>query len=96
MAYSIFYTSFTTNNQILLDNGNEVNFDFIVLKAKGYKCTLTQKESIAVLAVSMASITDTALITTSDTRNIKVPYYTHCHKSYYTKEKCWTLYPHLK
>ena len=40
--------------------------------------------------------TNTALAATGDTRNIKVPYYTHCHKSYYTREKCWTLYPHLK
>ena len=36
------------------------------------------------------------LAATGDTRNIKVPYYTHCYKSYYTKEKCWILYPHLK
>ena len=27
------------------------------------------------------------LIATSNTRNIKVPYYTHYYKSYYTKEK---------
>jgi hypothetical protein len=34
-AYSIFYTSFTTNNQILLgDDGGEVDFDFVALKAK--------------------------------------------------------------
>ena len=35
-------------------------------------------------------------IATGDIRNIKVPYYIYCHKSYYTKEKCWILYPHLK
>ena len=40
--------------------------------------------------------TDTALAATGDTRNIKVPYYTYYYKSYYTKEKCWTLYLHLK
>ena len=33
---------------------------------------------------------------TSNTRNIKVPYCTHCYKSYYTKKKCYILYPHLK
>ena len=44
----------------------------------------------------MALTTNTALTATGNTRNIKVPYYTYCHKSYYTKEKCQTLYPHLK
>ena len=86
--YSIFYTSFTTNNQILPDNGNEVDFDFVALKAKGYKHTLAQKESITILIVSIVLITDTVLIATGNIKNIKVPYYTHCHKSYYTKEKC--------
>jgi len=96
-AYSIFYTSFTTNNQILPDDdGGEVDFDFVALKAKGYERTLAQEESVATLAVSMASTTGTALAATGDTRNVEFPYCTHCHKSYYTKEKCWMLYPHLK
>jgi len=96
-AYSIFYTSFTTNNQILPDDdGGEVNFDFVALKAKGYERTLAQEESVATLAVSMASTTGTALAATGDTRNVEFPYCTHCHKSYHTKEKCWMLYPHLK
>ena len=99
--YSIFYTLFTTNNQILLDdNKGEVNFNFIALKAKGYKRTLIQKESVTILTASMAIITilitSIALIVISDTKNIKVPYYIYCHKSYYTKEKCWILYLHLK
>lgn len=100
-AYSIFYTSFTTNNQILPgDDGGEVDFDFVALKAKGYERTLAQEESVAALAASTASTTiattGIALAATGDTRNIEVPYCTHCHKSYHTKEKCWTLYPHLK
>ena len=33
---------------------------------------------------------------TSNTKNIKVPYYTYYYKSYHTKKKCWTLCPHLK
>lgn len=48
------------------------------------------------LVVSMALTTSTTLTATGDTRNIKFPYYTHCHKSYYTKEKYQILYPHLK
>jgi len=44
----------------------------------------------------MALTTDTALAVTGNTRNIEVLYCTHCHKSYYIKEKCWMLYPHLK
>ena len=67
-----------------------------MLKAKGYECTLTQKENVAVLAVSMALTTGTALIVTDNTRNVEFSYCTHCHKSYYTKEKCWMLYLHLK
>ena len=101
MAYSIFYTLFTINNQILPDNNRgEVNFNFIILKAKGYKHILTQKESVTVLTVSTVittiTITSITLIATSNIKNIKVPYYIYCHKSYYTKEKCWMLYPHLK
>jgi hypothetical protein len=100
-AYSIFYTSFTTNNQILPgDDGGEVDFDFVALKAKGYERTLAQEESVTALTASTASKTVTttgiALAATGDTRNIEVPYCTQCHKSYHTKEKCWTLYPHLK
>ena len=81
------------------NNKGEVNFNFIVLKTKGYKHILIQKESITALTASIAItivMTGTVLITTSNTKNIKVPYYTHCHKSYHTKEKCWTLYLHLK
>ena len=36
------------------------------------------------------------LIAISNTKNIKIPYYIYCHKSYYTKEKCWILYLYLK
>ena len=95
MAYNIFYTLFTINNQILPDdNRGEVNFNFIILKAKGYKHILTQKESITALTAFIAItivITSTVLIATGNTRNIKVPYYMYYHKSYYTKKKCWML-----
>jgi hypothetical protein len=100
-VYSIFYTLFTTNNQILLDdNKGEVNFDFIALKAKGYEHILTQEESTTVLTAFIATttilITSIALTATGNTKNIKVPYYIYCYKSYHTKEKCWILYLHLK
>ena len=51
------------------------------------------------MTVSMALTTittDTALAVTGDTKNIKVPYYIYCHKSYHTKEKCWMLHLYLK
>ena len=101
MAYSIFYTLFTINNQILPDNNRgEVNFNFIVLKAKKYKHILVQEESTTILtafiAITTIPITGIMLAATSNIKNIKVPYYIHCHKSYYTKEKCWILYLHLK
>ena len=41
-------------------------------------------------------ITSIALAATSNIKNIKVPYYIYCYKSYYTKEKCWILYLYLK
>ena len=49
--------------------------------------------SIAIITIPITSI---VLAATSDIKNIKVPYYIHCHKSYYTKEKCQILYLHLK
>ena len=93
MVYSIFYTLFTINNQILPDNNrSKVNFNFIALKAKGYKRTLIQEESATVLTVFIVIttilITGIALAATGDIKNIKVPYCIHCYKSYYIKEKC--------
>jgi hypothetical protein len=41
-------------------------------------------------------ITSIALTATGNIKNIKVFYYIYCHKSYYTKEKCWILYLYLK
>jgi hypothetical protein len=51
---------------------------------------------IASIATTTILITGIALAETGNTKNIKVPYYTHCYKSYYTKEKCWILYLYLK
>ena len=36
------------------------------------------------------------LMATGNTKNIKIPYYMYCYKSYHTKEKCWILYLYLK
>ena len=49
--------------------------------------------SIVIITILITSI---VFIATSDTRNIKIPYCIYCHKSYYSKEKCWILYPYLK
>ena len=49
--------------------------------------------SIVIITISITSI---VLAATSNIKNIKVPYYIYCHKSYYTKEKCWILYLYLK
>ena len=82
------------------DNKGEINFNFIILKAKGYKYILIQKKSVTTLIVFIAIITilitSIVLIATSDIKNIKVPYYIYCYKSYHTKEKCWILYLYLK
>ena len=48
------------------------------------------------IAITTILITGIVLIITSNTRNIEVLYCIYCYKSYYTKEKCWILYPHLK
>ena len=49
--------------------------------------------SIVITTILIISI---ALTATSNIRNIKVPYCIYCYKSYYTKEKYWILYLHLK
>ena len=51
---------------------------------------------IVFIAIITIIITSIILIITSNTKNIKVRYCTHCYKSYYTKEKCQTLYLYLK
>ena len=48
------------------------------------------------MATTTILITGIIFIATGDIRNIKIPYYMYCYKSYYTKEKCWILYPYLK
>jgi hypothetical protein len=48
------------------------------------------------IVITTIPITGIALMATSDIKNIKVPYYIHCYKSYYIKEKCWILYLYLK
>lgn len=104
-AYSVFYTSFTTNNQILPggedDGESGVTFDFVALKTKGYEKTLAQEDiSTALTATRTISsptiANDTTPAAGGDTRNIEVPWCTHCSKSYHTKDQCWILHPHLK
>ena len=105
-AYSVFYTSFTTNNQILPGGGDGeesgVAFDFVSLKTKGYEKTLAQEDTRTALTATMTTpplvttANDTALAAGGDTRNIEVPWCTHCNKSYHTKDQCWRLYPYLK
>ena len=48
---------------------------------------------IAIITIPIISIVLTA---TGNIRNIKVPYYIYCYKSYHTKEKCWILYLYIK
>ena len=43
---------------------------------------------IVFIAITTILITSIMLIATSNIKNIKVLYYTHYHKSYYTKKKC--------
>ena len=98
-AYSVFYTSFTTNNQILPDKDDEpgITFDFVALKTKGYEKTLAQEDaSTALAAKTLPATTDAALAAAGETRNIEVPWCTYCSKAWHTKEKCWVLHPNLK
>ena len=44
---------------------------------------------LTVFIVTATTITaGIVLMATGNIRNIKVPYYIYCHKSYYIKEKC--------
>ena len=52
--------------------------------------------ALTVFIATTITTTNTVLIATGNTRNIKVPYCTYCYKSYYAKKKCWMLYPYLK
>ena len=51
---------------------------------------------IVFIVITTILITSIILAATGNIKNIKVPYYIYCHKSYYTKEKCWILYLYLK
>ncbi|KFZ19887.1 hypothetical protein V501_00426 [Pseudogymnoascus sp. VKM F-4519 (FW-2642)] len=60
---------------LLDDNGGEVDFDFVALKAKGYERTLAQEESVTALTASTVlttiRTTSIALTATGDTKNIE-------------------------
>jgi hypothetical protein len=44
-AYNVFYTTLTTNYQILpSDNNNTIDFNTVALKTKGHKKTLQQQK----------------------------------------------------
>ena len=51
---------------------------------------------IVSIVITTIITTGIVLIATSNIRNIKIPYCIYYYKSYYTKEKCLTLYPYLK
>lgn len=92
-AYTVFYTTLTTNYQILPGEGNDtVDFDTVALKTKSHEKTLRQQEGVI---ASVATTMHTAMIS-QDTRQIEVPYCTHCNKPYHNARKCYTLHPELK
>jgi hypothetical protein len=96
LAYSVFYTTLTTNYQILpSDNDNTIDFDAIALKTKGHKKTLQQQEQQE-SAVANVAITAQTAIVSQDTKQIEVPYCTHCNKLYHNVRKCYILHPELK
>ena len=59
-----------------------------------------KKKGVTVLTVfiviATTIIVSIILVAIRNTKNIKVPYYIHCYKSYYTNGKCWILYLYLK
>ena len=89
----MFYTTLTTNHQILLkdDKDSTISLDIIILKTKGHKKTLQQQESTIAYVVT----TETAIIT-QDTKQIEVPYCIYYNKLYHNVRKCYMLYPELK
>jgi hypothetical protein len=97
-AYSVFYTTLTTNYQILpSDNDNTIDFDAVALKTKGHEKTLQQQEQqeSAVANVAATQTIQTAMVS-QDTKQIEVPYCTHCNKPYHNVRKCYILHPELK
>jgi hypothetical protein len=95
-AYSVFYTTLTTNYQILLSNNNNtIDFNTVALKTKGHKKTLQQQEQQE-SAITNVAITAQTAIVSQDTKQIKVPYCTHYNKPYHNVRKCYILHLKLK
>jgi hypothetical protein len=95
-AYNVFYTTLTTNYQILpSDNNNTIDFDAVALKIKGHEKTLQQQEQQKSAVANVAITAQTAMMS-QDTKQIKVPYCTHYNKLYHNVQKCYILYPELK
>jgi hypothetical protein len=96
LVYSVFYTTLTTNYQILpSDNNNTIDFDAVALKTKGHKKTLQQQEQQESAVANVATVAQTAMVS-QDTKQIEVPYCTHCNKLYHNVRKCYILHPELK
>jgi hypothetical protein len=95
-AYSVFYTTLTTNYQILLsDNNNTIDFDAVALKTKSHEKTLQQQEQQESAVANVATTAQTAMVS-QDTKQIEVPYCTHCNKPYHNVRKCYILHSELK
>jgi hypothetical protein len=96
LAYSVFYTTLTINYQILpSNNDNTIDFDAVALKTKGHEKTLQQQEQQESAIANVATTAQTAMVS-QDTKQIEVPYCTHCNKPYHNVRKCYILHPELK
>jgi hypothetical protein len=65
------------------------------LKTKGHEKTLQQQEQQESAVANVATTAQTAIVS-QDTKQIEVPYYTHCNKLYHNVRKCYILHPKLK
>jgi hypothetical protein len=65
------------------------------LKTKGHKKTLQQQEQQESAVANVATVAQTAIVS-QDTKQIEVPYCTHCNKLYHNVQKCYILHPELK
>jgi hypothetical protein len=69
----------------------------VALKTKGHEKTLQQQkqQESAVANVAATQTIQTAMVS-QDTKQIEVPYCTHCNKPYHNVQKCYILHLELK
>lgn len=96
-GYEIFFATFSQIHSLIKTTAADgitavaaITLDEAVMAAKKEKQRMKYQEK------PKSAYIRTGTKTNPDQVTFNVPYFTHCHKNYYTANNCWALHPDLK